>query len=113
VVSSQRPAEPYVDFNVRLFLELPTLHGGLLSRAAPRGQEDPARTPVTRSVHRFRRTEHFREQTTTMSRHASPRGGFLFGSPLPLFEIACLLVRLDTFPIIVEHRACEVLGNNR
>jgi hypothetical protein len=31
----------------------------------------------------------------------------------PLFEIARLLVRLDTFPIIVEHRARELLGNHR
>jgi len=30
-----------------------------------------------------------------MSRHVSPRGGFLFRSTLLLFEIALVLVRLD------------------
>jgi hypothetical protein len=36
-----------------------------------------------------------KQQHFTMSRHASPRGGFLFRSALPVFELARVLVRLD------------------
>jgi hypothetical protein len=36
-----------------------------------------------------------KQQHITISRHASPRGGFLFHAALRFFEIARLLVRLD------------------
>jgi hypothetical protein len=44
-----------------------------------------------------------------MSRHASPRGGFLFHSALPLFETAFVLVRLDhVASVIINADHCIV-----
>jgi hypothetical protein len=44
-----------------------------------------------------------KKQHYTISRHASPRGGFLFHAALRFFEVARVFVRFDHVARIIEN----------